>query len=85
MIPQRAVMELQSAKTVYVVKEDQTVEMRSVTLGERYEGGVVVREGVKAGERVIVDGMMKARPGQPVVPTDAKAAEKAAKPEGEGN
>lgn len=84
-IPQRAVMEQQSEKIAYVVKEDKTVEMRTLTLGERYEEIVVVREGVKAGESVIVDGMMKARPGQPVNPMDEKAAEaaaKAAKPEG---
>ncbi|MFI5402413.1 MAG: efflux RND transporter periplasmic adaptor subunit [Planctomycetota bacterium] len=84
-IPQRAVMEQQSAKIAYVVKEDKTVELRTVTLGERFENGVVVREGIKAGENVIVDGQMKTRPGQPVNPMDEKAAEaaaKAAKPEG---
>jgi membrane fusion protein, multidrug efflux system len=80
-VPLRAVMEQQSNKIVYVVKEDKTVEMRTVTLGERFGDGVVVREGVKAnegvkaGERVIVEGMMKARPGQPVAPTEAKAGE----------
>jgi membrane fusion protein (multidrug efflux system) len=69
-IPRLAVMEQQSAKTVYVVKDDRTVEMRTVSLGERYGELVVVREGVKDGERVIVEGQMKARPGQPVAPTD---------------
>jgi membrane fusion protein (multidrug efflux system) len=86
LVPQRAVMEQQSAKIVYVVKADKTVEMRTVTLGERDGKDVVVRNGVKAGESVIVEGMMKVRPGQPVVPTDeatAKAQEKR-KPEGEG-
>jgi membrane fusion protein (multidrug efflux system) len=84
-IPRRAVMEQQSAKVAYVVKEDKTVEMRTLTLGERDGNGVVVREGIKAGESVIVEGQMKARPGQPVNPMDEKAAEaaaKAAKPEG---
>jgi membrane fusion protein (multidrug efflux system) len=84
-IPQRAVMEQQSEKIAYVVKDDKTVEMRTVTLGERYENGVVVEKGIEAGEHVIVDGQMKARPGQPVNPMDEKAAEaaaKAAKPEG---
>ena len=82
-VPRRAVMEQQSAKTVYVVKEDKTVEMRTVTLGQRHEDVVVVREGVKAGETVIVDGMMKTRPGLAVVPAEAKKEGKAA--EGEGN
>lgn len=70
-VPQQAVMEQQSAKVVYVVGENSVVEMRTVSLGERYQDLVVVREGVKAGERVIVDGQMKARPGQQVVPADA--------------
>jgi membrane fusion protein (multidrug efflux system) len=79
-VPRRAVMEQQSAKVVYVVKEDNVVEMRTVVLGER-DGDLVVvregakaREGVKAGERVIVEGQTKARPEQPVAPTDAKPA-----------
>lgn len=73
-IPRIAVMEQQSAKVVFVVKEDKTVEMRTVTLGEPDGDMVVARDGVKAGERVIVDGQMRARPGQPVAPTDAKPA-----------
>lgn len=72
-VPMRAVMEQQSSRIVYVVKEDKTVEMRAVKLGERFGDGVVVHDGVKAGERVIVEGMMKTRPGQPVVPAEGKA------------
>jgi len=74
-ISQRAVMEQQSAQVVYVVKDDNVVEMRAVSLGERDGSLVVVRDGVKAGERVIVDGQMKARPGHPVAPTEAKSGE----------
>jgi membrane fusion protein (multidrug efflux system) len=73
-IPLRAVMEQQSAKIVYVVKEDSTVEMRTVSLGVRDGDLVVAREGVKAGDRVIVDGQMKARPGRPVAIVEGKAA-----------
>ncbi len=73
-IPRLAIMEQQSAKTVYVVKEDNTVEMRTVSLGAPDGDLVVVREGVKAGDRVIVEGQMKTRPGQPVAITDNKPA-----------
>lgn len=72
-VPMLAVMEQQSARVVYVVKEDNTVDMRPVKLGVRFGADVVVTEGVKAGERLIVEGMMKARPKQPVVPTEGKA------------
>lgn len=73
-IPRLAVMEQQSAKVVYVVKPDNVVEMRTVTLGVPDDQLVVVRDGVKAGDRVIVDGQLRARPGQPVQPTEEKAA-----------
>jgi membrane fusion protein (multidrug efflux system) len=81
-IPARAVMEQQSAKTVYVVGDDGKVVLRTVTLGERHEGNVVVRDGVKAGERVIVDGQMKTRPGLAVVAKEPAPA--TPKAEGEG-
>lgn len=73
-IPRLAVMEQQSAKVVYVVKPDNVVEMRTVSLGVPDDQLVVVRDGVKAGDRVIVDGQLRARPGQPVAPTEEKAA-----------
>jgi membrane fusion protein (multidrug efflux system) len=80
-IPERAIVQQQSAKVVFVVGKDRKVEMRAVKLGEHHEGMVVVREGVKEGETVIVDGQQKARPGAEVVPVD-KPPEEAKKKEG---
>jgi membrane fusion protein (multidrug efflux system) len=47
-----------------------------VTLGSRVAGGVLVKAGARSGERVIVDGLFKARPGSEVkaVPAKAEAA-----------
>jgi membrane fusion protein (multidrug efflux system) len=70
LVPQKAVMEMQSAKTVYVVGADNKVALRSVILGERVGQDYIVTEGVKAGERIIVEGLQKARPGATVNPTD---------------
>ena len=71
---------MQSAKVVYVVGDDNKVALRSVTLGDRVGQDYIVTEGVKAGERIIVEGLQKARPGstvnpteQPVSPRDASA------------
>jgi membrane fusion protein (multidrug efflux system) len=69
LIPQLAIMEQQSAKTVYVVDNENKVALRTVTLGPRFDNLVLVKEGVKAGERVIVDGMQKVRPGMSVTAT----------------
>jgi len=77
LIPQQAVMEEQSSRTVYVVDADNKVVLRTVVLGERAENLVIVKEGVKPGERVIVEGLQKVRPGMVVAPAEKPlAAEK---------
>jgi len=70
LIPQQAVMEEQSSRTVYVVGADNKVALRTVVLGERYENLVIVKEGVKPGERVIVEGLQKVRSGMVVSPAE---------------
>jgi multidrug efflux system membrane fusion protein len=52
---------------VYVVKEDSTAEMRPVTTGQRQGGLVVVEHGIKAGERVVVNGQLGVTPGGKVL------------------
>jgi membrane fusion protein (multidrug efflux system) len=75
-IPQVAVMEEQSSKTVYVV-EGGKVAIRTVVLGERYGDLVIVKKGVKPGESVITEGLQKVRPGVVVTPQEKpQAAEK---------
>ena len=49
---------------VYVVKPDDTVELRLVTLGQRQGDDVVVTKGVAAGERVVVTGQLTLHPGR---------------------
>jgi membrane fusion protein, multidrug efflux system len=70
LVPQKAVTQLQSANVVYVVGDNNKVALRSVTLGERVGTDYIVTEGVKAGERVIVEGLQKARPGSTVNPSE---------------
>jgi multidrug efflux system membrane fusion protein len=48
---------------VYVVKEDDTAELRPVTPGQRQGDLVVIAEGVKPGERVVVNGQLGVTPG----------------------
>ncbi len=69
LVAQRAVIELQSIKSVLVVGPDNKVSLKSITVGDRYEQYVVVNEGLQGGERVIVEGQLKARPGMTVAPT----------------
>lgn len=72
LIPQRAVQQLQSSNFVYLVDGDNVVEQREIELGERHQNSVVVKKGLKAGERVVVDGMARVKPGMTVSTEEAK-------------
>lgn len=68
LIPDTAIATDQSRKIVFVVKDDDTVEARTVTLGPLDEGLRVVREGLKADDHLIIDGIQRARVGAKVNP-----------------
>jgi RND family efflux transporter MFP subunit len=77
-VPSRAVGADQGRHFVLVVKADDTVEFRPVTLGPEINGRRPVLSGLAIGERVIVDGMQKARPGSKVAPQPLAEAPSAA-------
>jgi RND family efflux transporter MFP subunit len=68
LVPDTAVATDQSRKIVFVVRDDDTVEAKPVTLGPLDEGLRVIREGLKPEDRVIVDGIQRARVGAKVSP-----------------
>jgi RND family efflux transporter MFP subunit len=68
LLPDTAIATDQSRKIVFVVKDDNTVEAKPVTLGPLDEGLRVIREGLKPEDRVIVDGLQRARVGAKVTP-----------------
>ena len=74
LIPKRAVQEIQGTKTVLVVGADNMVALRTIKPGESVGDSSSSTDGVKPGERVIVDGVQKARPGTKVNPSVAPAA-----------
>ena len=74
LIPDAAVASDQSRKIVFVVNADNVVEARPVTLGPLDDGLRVIKEGLKADDRVIVDGLQRARIGAKVAPHEAKAS-----------
>jgi membrane fusion protein (multidrug efflux system) len=65
-IPQRAVLEGPAGKIVLTVNAKNVVEPRPVQVGDWEGGNWIILDGLKAGDQVIVDGMVKARPGAPV-------------------
>jgi membrane fusion protein, multidrug efflux system len=76
LLPDTAIATDQSRKIVFVVKDDNTVEAKPVKLGPLDEGLRVVREGLKAEDRVIVDGIQRARVGAKVTPQTASVGGK---------
>jgi RND family efflux transporter MFP subunit len=68
LVPALAVQEQQGTKIVLVVEAADKVALRPVTVSDRVGDFYIVTSGLKAGERVIVDGVQKARPGMQVKP-----------------
>jgi membrane fusion protein, multidrug efflux system len=62
-VPSQAVQTGQNGEYVYVVKPDQTVDERPVTIGITYQGETVVQKGLAAGETVVTDGQLRLAPG----------------------
>jgi membrane fusion protein, multidrug efflux system len=83
LVPQRAVMEVQGLQSVLVVGADNTVVQRTITPAESVGEDLIVTAGVKPGERVIVEGLQKARPGGKVTATVASSGPAETQPPGD--
>lgn len=79
-VPQRAVVELQGRSFVWVVSKENTTNQRAVTVGEQVGSNFLINEGLKPGERIILEGIQKVRENAPVTAMTAAqfAAMKAA-------
>jgi membrane fusion protein (multidrug efflux system) len=79
LIPKRAVSQGPEGPFVYVVGANNAAQARPVRLGREVEAGWVIQDGLRPGERVIVDGVIRVRPGAPVraVPVAAASASQA--------
>lgn len=68
LVPQRAVTEMQGLYNVAVVKADDTIDIRSVQAGQRIGNLWIIESGLAAGDRVVVEGVQKVRPGVTIRP-----------------
>ena len=75
-VPQRAVLEGPQGKFVYVVDEKSTAQPRPVQVGAWSGDQWLVTDGLRGGEQVIVDGVMKIGPGAPVQVAEKPAEKK---------
>jgi membrane fusion protein (multidrug efflux system) len=78
-IPERAVVEVQATSGVWTVGTDNVARLKTVVLAEKTgDGGIIVEEGLEPGERIVVEGQVKVRGGQPVAPVAEPASKEPA-------
>ena len=79
LIPDSVISSDQASKIVFTVADDGTVGTKKVELGPIVDGLRVVRSGLAPTDRIVIDGIQRARPGQKVTPQDGKIEAVAAK------
>ena len=65
-MPSRAIQSGLNGDYVYVIGDDMKVTDRLITVDRKLDGGAVVSEGLKEGEKVVTDGQLRLRPGSTV-------------------
>lgn len=85
LVPQRALLDVQGRKIAAVVNADDTVSLRPVKVGARLDANFVVQEGLKAGERIVTEGLLKVRDGVKVTILPTPAASTPAAPAGKAS
>jgi len=73
LVPQRAVMEMQGSYQVVVVNPENKADIRPVKVGERIGTLWIIDQGLKPGERVVVEGLQKVKAGMTVKPAPPPA------------
>jgi membrane fusion protein (multidrug efflux system) len=73
LVSERAVFDVQGSKAVYIVTPDNKAALRSVVTEGSYQGKSIITRGLDGRETVIVEGIMKVRPGQPVAAQPVQA------------
>ena len=72
LVPQQALVQAPSGRSVFVIGAGDRAEARTVTLGETQGADIVILVGLRTGDRVILNQLHKLRPGSPVVVAPAK-------------
>ena len=72
LVPDSAILSDQSRRIVFTVAEDGTVGTKLVELGPIVDGLRVIRSGIVSTDRLVIEGLQRARPGQKVTPEERK-------------
>lgn len=79
-VPQVAVMQGAQGQYVYTLDAENKASVRPVTIGREVDKGWIVEKGLKEGDRIVTEGIIKVRPGQAVTVASAKDAAKSGAP-----
>lgn len=77
LVPQRAVATVQSLQNVYVVGQGDKIVVRNIETAGELGSDFIVASGLKGGERVVVDGIQKVKPGMVVIPKEESSSQDA--------
>jgi membrane fusion protein, multidrug efflux system len=77
LVPERAVAELQGKSFVWVIGSDNKATQRAVSVGQQIGENLLIRDGLKAGECIVVEGLQKVRDGTAVQPMTAAQMDEA--------
>ncbi len=72
LVPQRCVNELQGQYSVFVVNSENIIESRKIKIGEKFNDYYLVVEGLKANDKIVLEGLQKVGSGMEVVPVVTK-------------
>ncbi len=84
LVPQRAVSDIQGRNLVAVVGQDNKVDIRQVQVADQVGSNMIISQGLKPGEKIVVEGIQKVKQGQMVTPKPYEAEKAAATPEVSG-
>jgi membrane fusion protein (multidrug efflux system) len=73
LVPKTAIVQGPQGAAVYVVDANDVAQARPVQLDREVEKGWIVKSGLKAGERVVTEGVIRVRPGVKVKPVDGSS------------
>lgn len=83
-VPERAITTDQRGEAVYVLDDDDRAQRRGIDLGPSVEEGRVIAQGLSAGDRIVVDGLVSVRDGAPVEAQPLRSADDAGAQAGGG-
>ncbi|MDP3560104.1 MAG: efflux RND transporter periplasmic adaptor subunit, partial [Legionellaceae bacterium] len=71
LVPTKAIMDLQGQSMVYVVDKNSVISSRIIQISGEYKTSTIIKSGLQVGDKVVISGLQKLRPGQKVVAVSA--------------